>query len=517
MSKLCLPIIYKIKLNIHYILLTIVLAVGLFININNLEYKYPVGDGDVSRDYLIASHIVEYGELPTLGPWNSIYGPLRNSPLYFYVLASFLFFHNNILFLGVINILLQSIAALLIFLMAKKLFSSSTGLISATLFIFSSATAGQFSFVWQPHIMFPFLQVSFLFYIVAFERKSFQWLFVSIFMYIFSAALHYSVLSTIPLAVFFVAIFLYKFRRNVNYYLSTGLFSIILFLLFYFPVFIHLIVSKNIAFVTTEEVYVKTLQEFIIHFYTNLITLFNLFSINVLLLPIIILCFSFYFISPKIQKNNKIAIIILLIFVLQPIVFSSFLHTFVYYHYFTPIFGLFLILLAEIIHKIFSESLLIFKVLVIIFLLTLSFYNKEFFMWSTYHDLNIKNVSAASETIQKELTMPSSNMKNYFQIALSKKGDGLTASDSVFWVQLEKRLGTKFVKIVNEKNNYEPINNDLYVFLICEHYDETDEQRECLSPFLAGDDNTPFYKQYILIKKIYSQKPYSIYLTLRSE
>ena len=121
------------KLGPYGLLLVVLLLVGFFIKISVLSY--PI-DEDASREYLISHHIYAYKEFLLTGTLNTI-GYSLNSPLFNYILALFLIIEDSIFSFGLINIFFQIFTIIIIYLIAKNLFSSRTALIASTLFIFS--------------------------------------------------------------------------------------------------------------------------------------------------------------------------------------------------------------------------------------------------------------------------------------------------------------------------------------------------------------------------------------------
>lgn len=90
---------------------------------------------DYYRDFLVANHIVRYGEIPLTGPDNK-FGSTLSSPFYFYFLAMFLLINDNIVFLGVINIFLQFFLLILVYFLARNLFGEDVAIIAVLLVSF---------------------------------------------------------------------------------------------------------------------------------------------------------------------------------------------------------------------------------------------------------------------------------------------------------------------------------------------------------------------------------------------
>lgn len=139
------------------ILLLIILA-GFILRALYLDY--PLSDifwwGDGSRDFLVASHIVKYGEFPSTGPYNLLATVgINNSPVYFYVLAALLTPFNHPLTLSFFNIILQTISLILVYLIARIMFGRGAGLLASSIFAFNPQIIKQSEYIWQPYLMQP--------------------------------------------------------------------------------------------------------------------------------------------------------------------------------------------------------------------------------------------------------------------------------------------------------------------------------------------------------------------------
>lgn len=139
------------------ILLLIILA-GFVLRMPYLDY--PLSQifwwGDGSRDFLVASHIIKYSELPGIGPYNLLApAGIHNSPVYFYALAGLLFFFNHPLTLAFFNIILQTASLILVYLIARKMFGITPALLATAIFAFNPQIIKQSEYVWQPYLMQP--------------------------------------------------------------------------------------------------------------------------------------------------------------------------------------------------------------------------------------------------------------------------------------------------------------------------------------------------------------------------
>ena len=156
------------KLGPYGLLLVILLLIGFYIKISALAYPIITEAG---RDYLISYHIYAYNEFIFAGPSSSAISDSLYSPLLYYLLALFLMIEDSIFSFGLINIFFQTFTIIVIYLIAKNLFNSRTALIASTLFTFSFVALLQASHVWQPYMMQPFINLTYLLLILAYVKK----------------------------------------------------------------------------------------------------------------------------------------------------------------------------------------------------------------------------------------------------------------------------------------------------------------------------------------------------------
>ncbi|MEK7083501.1 MAG: hypothetical protein AAB972_04965, partial [Patescibacteria group bacterium] len=99
LSHLCMPLFAKRR--IHIVVLIFILGLGFIFRVDSFR-TYPEmqwEQTDYSRDYLVAHHIISYGEVPLTGP-DGKFGTTHSSPVYFYFLALLLGIRDNIVWLG---------------------------------------------------------------------------------------------------------------------------------------------------------------------------------------------------------------------------------------------------------------------------------------------------------------------------------------------------------------------------------------------------------------------------------
>ena len=221
------------------------------------------------------------------------------------------------------------------------------------------------------------------------------------------------------------------------------------------------------------------------------------------------------------------------------------------FYYLTPVLGLFIILISEIIHNIFSKNIIMksMKVLFVVLVVTvfLSKYPNQYIFTTvkstsqiilsntrsltatifpnTYQNVEIKpilffkqrqDLQDVADIIKKEVLEIQKREGlediNFFQIELYRFQIKRSTyyqyrHNSTLWALLEKDLNKKFVVVSDASDGYlkyEPTNDNKYVFVVCYKYRLN--HRGCTEEFLLQRPN------YILIKESYSVEPFSVYV-----
>lgn len=525
----------------------LLLLIAFVLRLANLHY--PVNNPEASRDYLVASHIVADQEYPFMGPWNGVLGSIKNSPLYYYVLAGLLLIRNDIMFLGIVNVLLQLATGWMIYLLAKKMFGEITGLFAAALFLFSRLNLVQSSEMWQPYLMQPFLNLSFLLMFMSYEKKNLSLLLISIFTFIFAAAIHNSVFVLAP--TFFVLAFHIAGREadaTRAYYKIIAVSCASLFVWW---------MSVGISLMRTNTAHVLLSADTsligIRHFAKNIIHNTDLifFSIRygqglpmdamAAFVTIMALLLIGYCVCES--RAKTILLFVLSLAICQVIILSSFIDKSLQPHYFTPLFGILFILIAEQIRWLGSRNTFYacVGVTMAVFLFGMVSANFNFIRFGieirppfyTAHGLaslhgsspfsivaypqdastarQLKSIDGVRDIILSE----SKNIQrrehlaadHFFRIVAYKdqEGESLLITDAPLWVKLEDVTRIKLTSVDDSANNsFESITDDRYIFLICEA--TTMPAIDCTSAFNRE------WQGYLLIDKIYSVFPFDVYL-----
>lgn len=541
-SKFIPHLVIFIKVHFYETFICILLIISLLIRIANFNFQDLQYNLDGYRDYLVANHIIIYHEFPSTGPYNHYKPELKNSPTYFYLLAGFLIIQNDVLFLALVNIFLGLLTILLIYLLAKLMFSKSTGLLAAILFSFSQISIHQSIFyIWQPWVMQVFTLLGLLLLLYSYQKKNYPLLLSSIVIFIFSCSLYYSAFSLLPIFMLLVFYILKKQKKNNLYYVGVIETSLISILIFYLPTLIYLIDEKVAILPLVPAKGLIPLKNFLPEFLSlsALFTdsyLFNfgrsIFSINNLIILIVLVSFSYIINSSK-DATKKAYYLILLFSILIPLVFVTLFQLnrppqpqttppiYGLIHYFTISYPLLTILIADIIGSVFPKNPIIIapKLLIAITIISLSspflyryldnLPNKLF----TKRQTQVPAVDAIRNEVVKMKYEEDLKNINFFQIRYYLRGRDIPIIDnSTFWVILEKDLNTKLTRISDiSTENFEPIGSDQIIFVVCNDYlNEIEEKNLCTDIFLK--QNTI----YSLTEKIYSTFPYSVYIAKRN-
>lgn len=503
-------------------ILFLILLLGTLLRLSVFDYPGP-HVLDVQRDILIASHIANQGELTLIGPPNSFFRSLGNSPFYFYLLAIFMTVRNDLMFVGTINLIFQVLSILTVYLLGKEIFGKSTGIIAAFLVSVSNVIVIQASFPYPPHFMPPILYLSLLMLVRAYKTKLFYLLIISVGLFLISGAIHMSAFFLLPLFIVVAYLILrkksYKFK---NYFLII---SIFIFALLFFPLLLSPLNQTSHLFSSINDILPNSLIEFIKNFVllthkfiNSLLHETDFTSTKDYLVMLLIIAFVLiYFLKVKRpQKIYAYVIIFELIIYISTIALFGNDQDKIYRAYvFYAIFPLCLILVAESINQILQHNKFL-KLGKYIFLLislpTLmgsssvlpSTHKNKDIMYKTTHDLKLEIDNLAKN--EKDL--------RFFQIKTYECHSEICEesvsifSDALFLIPLEKEFKTTFTKI--HLGNYIVLNNDKYIFLNCiSKNGEPFSEQPCLGNFLSDSPN------YEILKKVSETDNFNVYLAKR--
>ncbi len=334
---------------------------------------YPLTDtaqGEPSRDYLVANHILSFHEWPLTGPWNGFFSGFLNSPSYYYLIAFFLLFRNSIVFLVLVNILLQVITGILLYILGYKLFSESTGLSAALLFLFSNENIFFHSqYFWQPYVMQVVLILAFLLICMSFQNKRIGWLLAGISAFIFATSLHMSALGILPVFGVAAAASFKRMdpsQRKYPFVISTAVGS--LFLLYGPLLFFNHPYDPADRMINLNGLTTASLGPYWLQFRLVLLKMAEVFVRDINFHSAIAIIFAGLLLAKSLigggaLTRTKLCFITAGIFILP--IMLAFAEATYHRFYFIPIFGLVILLLAGVIDDVFSGSARVFKWIVV--------------------------------------------------------------------------------------------------------------------------------------------------------
>lgn len=521
--------VYTRKDFLHGAILLLIIAAGLFLRVDIFRnaigflHEYP----DYSRDYLVAHHMSHYGEIPFSPPQTSALGTALGSPFYFYFLAFLVSIWNNMLFLGFVNIFLQVSVIFGVYFLARALFGGDTALISAALFSFSTGIINQSAFPWQPHFMQFFVVASYALLAWSYLRKKYVLTFVSTVLFAIATVLHVSVFALLLIFAFAVYLMFRSHQKRFLYFVYTILVFAGTLTLLYIPrsmapPSVSPSASRFIFDITNGHHIIISLLENILPRTVRFFEFFLPETSNFFINASTVVLFAatiYYFIGLKKDRAQKFYTAFFIFAIVQFLIAAAILsndptNPFPV-RYFTPIFCLFIIFIAELINSIFSRlpGAVIIKTVMCVFALSLlsphlpqrvaAAASRSFYP-ITYR------IDPAVEAVKKKIVEIQQKEKREFSLSFFQiKGYRIYYSDEdFFWNTLEHEFNFPFTRVSDiAMRDYQPMNNDTYMFLICPYQKEYDERRDCRELFSAE------YSSYAPAQQIYSSHPYKIYLT----
>lgn len=475
-------------------ILAAILVLSCLVRVARLDYPLSGAFiwGDGTRDYLIANHIVLYKEFPLLGPFNLLYDTgLYNSPIYYYILALFLIIYNNVLTLGLVNIVLQICTIFLIYFIAKKIFDQKTAALATTIFSFNPYVLSQSDYIWQPHLSQPLAYLGLLLAILFYERGKYIFLFGCALSLALSFAIHNSAFPWIP--IFLIAAFRH-FRVLLLFIIFLGL--------LYLPVGIFTIQNSALKDSWNISLFAQNISQYFNNFYTNTYGMLEAFNINNWWTAVVLVLGIFYFARSKDAKKTKISAVLLLILFLSPIIFASFFNKF-RLHYLTLSFGVITIFLAKISTLILKHKVV--AILLIFLLIKTTTFDFQFLKPQKTLFENQKLIDHISQIIVMEMGDSTFVLKSY---AISEAIQEYPTLDTIFLIPLEHKLNKKLA-IVSDKSPYnlEQIGGTGYVVIACHEFTYLSRWQECLETFKRG------YPTYAILKNLYTGDNLAIYLS----
>ncbi len=481
---------------------------------------FPLSDifwwGDGTKDFLVANHILKYGEYPLVGPYNLLYeNGVRNSPLYFYTLALLLMPFNHPITLTFFNICFQIAVLVLIYFIARKIFNSSIALSAMALYSFSSGVIKQSDYVWQPYLMQPIALLSLYFLIKAYVDKnydlsrSYKFFIASEVTFCLAAAFHLSVLAWFP--IFLITGIIILRGRPLKYFLGSFAVISVSILLLYAPT-ISFQVFNNLS----SPLIVNSIGQYFNNLTLNLTEVFNMLNIN---FPhfFVFIALSIAAIVFGIIRNKWFILTIIMFFV--PVIFASFINK-IRPNYLILSLGPFIIWVTVLTGLTLQKlgRIFVFLLLFIIFSGNLNFFRE------TNPLGNLRYIEKITDKISVELNSikKGNNLKsfNFFRVQSFAFENGVLdyqnkffeypVLDSMLLVSLEDKLKQKLTEVSDKSpSNLIQINKGNYIFVSCYIFNLNGRKISCRDEFVAKS------AEYNFLKTVYLDKNVEIYLYVR--
>ncbi len=503
-----------------------------------LRLDIPFDPEDVHLDYLAAHHIALYGEIPWSGSGNPI---LIDSPLYYYIVSVFVRMYDNLLFLGVVNIVaIQAVTFGIVYLLAKLLFDRWVGILAIFLAAISFEYTVEGAYFFQTHVMQVFANGAFLALLVAYKKRSTWFAAASVVFLATSLTIHHSVLALLPL--YAVVLFL-SIPKTKNRWKTFGMLAGVgvgTLFLFHVPIFLLLGENSPVVDRVIDAVsggHVASLVEFLGKFSRNIAQFIYAFSLRwtdnstlVNRVAAVFLGVSFLRFMMSAGKGIRRVMWGIVGAILSLVIASSLLRTGVWNFTFTSVSGLFLIAISVLITYWFDGPLWRKGIGVGILILTLYAFSNGFFLLrrEEYPPLYRAQITRASTqeiatTVRHIQTAESRPDVSFFRIRrVHKRPEGgfdvdvysaadiQVIEDLLYWPELENLFATRFVRMERDGTFPTILNRDDYVFVICDSTrNRFTGSEDCLRRYL-GD-----YPMYDFVAHIYASPPITIELVRR--
>lgn len=464
------------------------------------NFDYPIANQEVHVQYLISSHIVKFAEYPLVGYLNTTFPSLGTSPAYNYLLAIPILIFNNLMFVNLINFVLQILSIYILFKIAKNIFGEKTAIIALVFMSFTSVLISQAEWMWPPHLMFFFVTLSFYYLYKTYEDKKNKNLLISSGFFALSVSIHMLTITLLPfyLASVYLIYKKHAFKHALKYFAWSTIFTIFL----YLPLIFHHgrynstpLTSLSDKLTTSGMEYYANFNSYFIAFFESL----NLGAFSILIIGLLILL---YFILGKEKSEQKIVSILLILAVLSPILGISFFSDNFLPQHFTAVYPLFFLVLASFLANLLKShpSSKIFSLLLIVFFaFKLTGVNKLQYRRPLIKlPIHNKLEEAILQTAE-DVGEDSFQFKLYTSDSIDRKATDIWFFDTLFWPSLEKTFDKKLVKVVENKRGYwyEEITSNKYLFVGCYGYNNKDE---CTNKFLRSNRNYSIEK--VIIKDV---------------
>ncbi len=459
------------------IFLIAIVLVRLFVAINGSIADKTIIHADTWRDYLIAEHIIKYQEFPALGPYNTILGGRFFSPIYHYVLAVFVWMWSDIGSLYLVNVVCQILSLILIYLITLEIYNKLAAFFAVILVVWAHFFLEIIAAYYHPWLTIPLTLLGFLLFIKATKKNRSDLLLASAIVITCSAVLHNSGFLYLPLILSYI----YFKKRSV---LKKSLLWIgLIVFVAYLPPLLYFIGHHSLKINLNLPKTLGTFFEWLSALVTSPWTFLSFISgtiplfLKALLLVLLGFCVKGRLIYDKVLKNR---LLLLTLFLLQPVMISSVLGVLrydTYFRYTTA--GYFLI--AVLFSVLISQSRFKNYAKAGLFILAIYFFSQGRTITNAIKEVN--NVVIKNDPISEVIYEYAG--KNDFQLITYQDRERYNLNEAMIWANIEDRSGRKYVSLDNsDPEGFRAVNDDTkLIFLVCMGGDCIEEEKNTFSDF----------------------------------
>lgn len=484
---------------IHGIMLLCIFFLAVFLRVYRLENRMWWG-GDMGRDFLVASHIVKYGEFPLLGhAVASLQRPFYAPPYYYYFLSLFTRISFNPVIVFSIIAVLQACVIYAVYGIGKILHSARTGLWAALAYAVSAELVEVGTNVWSAHIVFPFILFGIWLVLQGRENKNIYDVLTGYMLLLFGITIHLSA------AVFMMFLFIQdlliiqNIRRSLVY--VCGL-LVALFVL-YSPLFASFGFSTTISAYSPQKNIVLSINEFFKLFETVKTLWLMMFSFNgwyALSGAVLIGSMIPLFIKKGIKKFNTRATHASLILGWYICVLSMLPKSEAPLHLYSPIIPFVCIWFVSIIEKVFMSGSIknkFFGFLCFLFLIYGITGGKDVLIWRYTHENSqwLDTQATAQYIVEYAQSRRETSGLNFY-ISAGAPNSGYEWEKYGIWYAIEYAHGIFTKSVFVNGNMVQLATNSSTFFHVCERYSQDKIQEGCVNQFVSE------HPTYILVNKL---------------
>jgi len=197
----------------EFLAVSAIIILGAFLRLYKIK-SYILFLGDEGRDALVVYEIL-HGDLTLLGPTSSV-GGFFLGPIYYYLMAPFLFLSNYDPVGPAIMVVLFGLATIfLVYKLGKEFFGTAAGLIASLLYAISPVVIIYSRSSWNPNV-FPFFTLTSIYALYLGIKNKKWWLFaLSGFLMGINLQIHY--LATFVGAILFIYVTFVEFKPRISW------------------------------------------------------------------------------------------------------------------------------------------------------------------------------------------------------------------------------------------------------------------------------------------------------------